>query len=212
MLNQRERTNRKYNLDLYDINLVDGKYQIPIINNNQYIPERIIGFNYANTSKNYKVGIHFYIDDYQFERVWNNPDKYIGLLKKFQCVFSPDFSLYMDMPLSMKIWNVYRSRLIGQYWQKNGIKVIPTISWAEKETYDFCFDGIPKESIVSISTLGVKKSKNAIKTWKDGVDEMIKRINPSVILIYGEKIEHDFHGIPIIYYENEIINRVRERI
>lgn len=206
--NERERTNNTYNLRLYDESMIDGKYQIPIIENDNYIPDDIIGFNYAKTSENYDAGVHFYLDDYQFERIWNNPTDYIEILEKYSCVFSPDFSLYMDMPIIMKMWNIYRSRLIGQFLQKQGIKVIPTISWAEKETFDFCFDGIPKGSIVSISTIGVKQDKEAFKIWKDGVDEMIKRIEPSTILIYGGKVDYDYGNINIIYYGNKITERM----
>ncbi len=168
----------------------------------------MIGFNYAKTSKEKNVGIHFYLDDYQFERVWNNKEKYIDILKQYQCILSPDFSLYMDMPMPMKIWNIYRSRAIGQYYQEQGIKVIPTISWAEKETFEFCFDGIPKGSIVSISTIGVKQNKEAFKIWKQGVDELIKRINPSTILIYGGKVDYDYKDIKVIYYKNKVIERM----
>ncbi len=206
--NERERTNNTYNLGIYDESMVDGKYQMPIIENDDFIPEDIIGFNYAKTSDNYSAGIHFYLDDYQFERIWNNPSDYIELLENYSCVFSPDFSLYMDMPIAMKIWNIYRSRLIGQFLQKNGIKVIPTISWAEKETFEFCFDGIPKGSIVSISTIGVKKDDEAMKIWKDGVDEMIKRIEPSTILIYGGKLDYDYGDIKVIYYDNKVTDRM----
>lgn len=206
--NERERTNNTYNLYLYDDTLTDGKYQMPIIENDNYIPKDIIGFNYAKTSENKEVGIHFYLDDYQFERIWNTPDEYIDLLSEYDCVFSPDFSLYMDMPIAMKIWNIYRSRLIGQYLQLNGIKVIPTISWAEKETFEFCFDGIPKGSVVSISTIGVKRNKEALKVWKDGVDEMIKRIEPSTILIYGGKLDYDYGDIKVVYYDNKVTDRM----
>ena len=142
--NERERTNEAYNLELFNKDLCDGKYQMPIIENDNYIPKDLIGFNYAKTSENKDVGIHFYLDDYQFERIWNNPTEYVEILAGYDCILSPDFSLYMDMPYAMKIWNVYRSRLIGQYYQSCGIKVIPTISWAEAETFEFCFDGIEK--------------------------------------------------------------------
>ena len=207
--NERERTNLSYNLDLYDPEATDGYYQIPIIENDEYIPNNLIGFNYAKTSKDKNVGIHFYLDDYQFERIWNSPNDYIDILSQYDCILSPDFSLYMDMPISMKIWNIYRSRLIGQYYQRLGIKVIPTISWAEKESYDFCFAGIPKGSIVSISTIGVKKNKKALKIWEDGVSEMIKRIEPSTILIYGGKLEYDFKDINIIYFDNNVTERMK---
>lgn len=209
--NERHRTNDTYNLDIIpEEEKTEGFYQMPIINNDNFIPKDIIGFNYAKTSKERNVGIHFYLDDYQFERIWNNPQEYINILKKYDCIFSPDFSLYMDMPMAMKIWNVYRSRLIGQYYQEHGIKVIPTISWAEKETFAFCFDGIPKGSIVSISTIGVKRSKEALKAWKDGLDELIKRIKPSTILIYGGKLNYDYGDIEIIYYNNKVIERLKK--
>ena len=207
--NERHRTNDVYNLDLIDETKIEGFYQMPIIKNNNYIPKDIIGFNYAKTSKDKNLGIHFYLDDYQFERLWNKPEDYIDVLKQYECIFSPDFSLYMDMPMAMKIWNVYRSRLIGQFYQENGIKVIPTISWAEKETFEFCFDGIPEKSIVSISTIGVKRDKEALEIWKNGVDELIKRINPSTILVYGGKLEYDYKDINVIYYENKVTEKLK---
>lgn len=62
-----------------------------------------MGFNYATGKKTVKhCGIHFFIDDYQFQRVWNQPDRYIAPLKRFQCVLTPDFSTYMDMPEATK--------------------------------------------------------------------------------------------------------------
>lgn len=212
MLNNKVKTKRRtislYNLELIDFDLLEGKYQIPTIKNDGYIPNGLIGFNYARTSKNKDNGIHFYLDDYQFERLWNDPNKYIDLLSKYECILSPDFSLYYDMPLPIKLWNIYRSRLLGQYYQSCGIKVIPTISWAGKDTYDFCFEGILTHSIVSISTIGVRKKQETLKIWKDGVEEMIKRINPSTILIYGDKIDYDFKNINIIYYNNDVIKRM----
>ena len=113
------------------------------------------------------------------------------------------------MPMPMKIWNVYRSRQIGAFYQNKGIKVIPTISWAEPDTYEFCFRGIPQKSIVSISTVGVKRSNDAIETWKDGVSAMIKAIDPKAILVYGGALEFDYGDITVRYFENEVTDRWR---
>lgn len=202
---ERERTNKAYNLDLIDYeNLTNDFWQMPTIRCDNYIPQDLIGFNYAKSSKRKDVGIHFYVDDYQFERVWNKPEKYVDVLLEYDCILSPDFSLYMEMPMPMKIWNVYRSRQIGAYYQGFGIKVIPTISWAEPETFQFCFQGIPKGSIVSISTIGVKEHKEALKIWHDGVDAMIERIKPKAILIYGGKLDYDYGDIETYYFENKV--------
>lgn len=209
--NERHRTNDYYNLDLVDIeSSTNDFWQMPIIKNDNFIPSDLIGFNYAKTNDNKKTGIHFYLDDYQFERLWNDPYEYVDILKEYECILSPDFSLYLDMPMPMKIWNVYRSRQIGQFYQSMGIKVIPTLQWAEKETFEFCFKGIPKGSVVSVSTIGVKKDENAIKIWNEGMDRMIQEIEPSTILVYGGKLDYDYGNINVIYYENKVTERLIE--
>ena len=209
---ERERTNKAYNLDLINYNnLTNDFWQMPIIRNNKYIPKELVGFNYAKTNANKNVGIHFYIDDYQFERVWNYPDKYVDTLLEYDCILSPDFSLYMDMPMPIKVWNIYRSRQIGAYYQSKGIKVIPTISWAEPETYQFCFQGIPEGSIVSVSTIGVKQDKEALKIWESGMKVMIEQIKPSAILVYGGKLDFDYGDIKTVYFKNKVTEEWRQK-
>ena len=209
---ERERTNKAYNLDLVDHqNLSNDFWQMPTIKNNNYIPEDLIGFNYAKTSTNKDVGIHFYLDDYQFERLWNSPEKYLDVLREYECILTPDFSLYMDMPMPMKIWNVYRSRQIGAYYQSMGMRVIPTISWAEEETFQFCFLGIPKGSIVSVSTIGVKQNSEALEIWEAGMREMIEQIEPSAILVYGGELDFDYGDIKVIYFDNKVTKNWRDK-
>lgn len=209
---ERERTNNAYNLDIaHDTQTTTDFWQMPVIRNDGYTPEKLIGFNYAKTSKDKACGIHFFIDDYQFERIWASPEKYVDVLSKYECILSPDFSLYMDMPMPMKIWNVYRSRQIGAFYQSKGIKVIPTISWAEEETFCFCFEGIPEGSIVAVSTIGVKENKNAIAIWRDGMDAMIERIKPRMILCYGGRLDYDYKGVDVKYYDNKVLNDWRGR-
>lgn len=208
--NARINTIKGYNLDRYDEKETEGYYQMPKLQPIDYVPEDLIGFNYMLTSKEFNKGIHFYVDDYQFERIWNEPDTYIEKLAEFNCTLTPDFSLYREMPIAMKIWNVYRSRLIGQMCQRKGMLVIPTVSWSEKTTFDFCFDGLPKESTLSISTVGVKQNGEAFDIWKDGVDEMIKRLSPKRLLVYGGQVDYDYGDIEVIYYNNHVTERMKE--
>lgn len=208
---ERERTSKAYNLDLAEQSeLTNDFWQMPIIKNDNFIPSDLIGFNYAKTSKNKAAGIHFFVDDYQFERIWNAPEKYVDVLSDYECILSPDFSLYMDMPMPTKIWNIYRSRQIGAYYQSKGLKVIPTVSWAERETFAFCFQGIPKGSVVAVSTIGVKQDKEALKIWTDGMEEMIKRTEPATILVYGGKIDFDYGNIQTKYFDNKVTKEWNE--
>ena len=101
-----------------------GKYDIPEIDPETDIPIHKlewIPFNYAKSCKNPQgKGIHFYVDDYQFVRLWNEPNKYIPLLQRFDAVCTPDFSQYTDMPAAMRIYNHYRKHWLGAYWQMHG--------------------------------------------------------------------------------------------
>ena len=99
--------------------------------------------------------------------------------------------------------------MIGQYLQRQGVKVVPTISWAESDTFAFCFDGIPEGSIVTVSTIGVKRDEYALEIWKAGMDAMIDKIKPSMILMYGGELEYDYGNIPVKYYENKVTERMK---
>lgn len=205
----REATYKKYNLEFVDNERTAGFYQMPIIKSESHIPDDLIGFNYMLSSNNKSSGIHCFIDDYQFERLWNQPFEYIEKLAEYDCFLTPDFSLYLDMPMAMKIWNIYRSRLIGQIMQDSGITVIPTVSWAEPETFAFCFDGIEQGSVVAVSTIGVKKEKNSFNIWKSGMDEMIRRIKPQAIIVYGGEVEYDYKNIPAKFFENKVTEKMK---
>ena len=208
--NERLRTDEAYKLHRVDLKRTEGQWQIPVLKPERYTPKTIIPFNYALSAKDTNAGVHFYIDDYQFERIWAQPDKYIKLLQKFDCVFTPDFSLYLDMPQAMQIWNIYRSRLIGQMMQDTRIIVIPTVSWAQEESFAFCFDGLPKHSTISISTIGVQKDKVALAIWKAGVDKLIQHKKPACIIVYGEPIEYDYGKIKAVYFSNNNTQRMRD--
>lgn len=205
---ERKRTAKAYNIDvLGDIPLGNDYWQMPVIAKQDIKPTKLIGFNYAKTSSDKEAGIHFFIDDYQFERVWKYPDKYIDILKQYECVISPEFSLYIGMPLPMKIWNTYRNRFIGAYFQSKGINVIPSICFTDKNCFDFCFLGVEEGSTVAVETNGIKLDSELTDMWITGMREMINRIKPKTILAYGSKIDFDYGDIEVIYYENQVTKR-----
>lgn len=206
----RETTYRQYNLDLLDGARTAGFYQMPTIGKTDHIPDDLIGFNYCLNKGRKNAGLHCFIDDYQIERLWTSPLEYVEKILEYDCFLTPDFSLYTDMPMAMKVWNVYRSRLVGQVMQDSGVTVIPTVSWAEPETFSFCFDGLEKGSVVAVSTIGVKKSKSAFAVWKSGMDELIKRLEPSAVLCYGGAVGYDFGNTKVIYYKNHVTERMKE--
>ena len=163
-----------------------GKLDIPEIEGMKDFSEvKFKQFNYVLSGKvGIDEGVSFFLDDYQFERVWNRPELYCEMLKKYKCVLSPDFSLFTDFPKAVQMFNHYRKHWVAKYWQDNGIKVIPTIAWSDEDSFEWCFDGEPKNSVVAVSTLGVWKNPETKKAFLLGYEKMKEVLNPSKILIF----------------------------
>lgn len=92
------------NLDKFTFHGV-GKYNIPQIEPVKAYPHgEFIPVNYHYTAKDPASKIvHFFVDDCQFIRHWNAPDRYIPKLSEFAAVCAPDFSTYTDIPLALNI-------------------------------------------------------------------------------------------------------------
>ncbi len=167
-----------------------GEYGIPAIFPEKYEPRPLIPFSDAAAFKGDPAGygLHFFLDDYRFERVWNSPQQYLQQLEKFSYVLSPDFSLYIDTPKAVQIWNHYRKHWVGAFWQSRGIKVFPTICWSDESSFAWCFDGEPKEAPVFVSSVGVRKHEDSMKLFLAGYEAMKKKLRPTKILHYGKPI------------------------
>ena len=152
---------------------------------------RFMDWNEVEDPENYIV--HFYYDDIKFMQAWRNPDKYVDKLRKFKAVVSPDFSLYTDFPRILQILSCYRRQWVGAYWQSLGLDVIPDVVWGDKKSFDYCFLGIPEGGTVAVSTVGVANDKvwngEQGERFRDGYNEMLKRLHPSTIMFYGDMIE-----------------------
>ncbi len=185
------------NLHLTDFAEVCGQYDIPVLKpvNIRNIPE-LIGFNYAMTEKNpQNKGIHFFMDDYRFLRLWRAPLKYIGLLRKFRAVLTPDFSLFADYPRAMQIYNHYRKHALGAFWQSEGLTVIPTICWSDENSFEWCFDGEPTGGTVAVSSVGTQANAESKARFLAGYFEMMKRLEPETVIFYGNVPDECFGNI-----------------
>ena len=166
-----------------------GKFDIPEI-----LPEDIpevtewIGFNYMLTEKEPEgKGVHCFVNDYQFERLWNNPDRYIEKLSRFACVASPDFSPYGDMPFCLQLFNHYRKHWVGRYLQENGVHVIPTIrASTDKRSKAFYLDGEPVGGSVIISSMYTSGEEER-KIYRKEYDLMFDTLKPERVYIYGKQ-------------------------
>lgn len=192
----------------------DGELEIPIIKPIKDVPNKVISFLDAHKTKNYNQWVHFYIDDFHFEKIWNRTKQELEFLKKFKGVILPDFSLYRDMPLVMQYWNIYRSRAIGNFLQSNGIKVIVNVRYGDERTYNAACLGVSRNSIIAIGTNGCIKNKIDRQYIDDGFDYVIKKLTPKIVIIYGGVTKHiekscSKNKIKIVRFESDTFNYVK---
>ena len=162
---------------------------------------RPVSFQDAAKEKRPKECVaHFFTDDYRFERIWNNCEKYIDILRNFKYICSPDFSCYSEMPYIMQLWQIYRNRAISHFLTAMGLDVIPTVVWSDSSSFDFCFQGLPQESTLAVSTNGCF-SKNGKECYRNGFKEMCHRLYPYNILVIGQEIKVNV-DVDIIYMKS----------
>lgn len=164
-----------------------GKYGMPLIKKQNIDLDKIELLNYLKTKPNdidnQNKTIHFFTYDWNFENVYDKPEVALEKLDQYYALLTPEFSTYKDMPLARQIDSVFKNRWCGAFWQKQGMLVIPTISWGSYGCFEFCFDGVEEGSVVAVSTYTREDNK---KGFMEGYEKMIQKIKPSAIICYGD--------------------------
>ncbi len=153
--------------------------------------------------------MHFFLDDYKFVSVWNNLERVTHSLYKYDYVFAPDYSLFTDEDRFHNINrdSVYHSRFIAAYWQQCGYQVIPTASWGDANSFKYCFEGLPENSVIAICGIGHDQDKSHNTLWRVAVHRLIEAKKPTTLVIYGGKQE-DYLQLPVkVKYIPDFINQ-----
>jgi len=153
--------------------------------------------------------VHFFLDDYRFESVWTRPHKAHSYLSRFRTLLTPDFSVYPEWPRAAQVWNTYRARWCGMYWASLGFQVIPTVSWADAASFEFCFAGIVPHSLVAVSSVGIRGASSAL--FSSGFREMLARLRPSRVLCYGKLTPELADLVDVRCYETRWDTIMQER-
>ena len=83
--------------------------------------------------------------------------------------------------------------------------MIPTVSWGLARSFEFCFDGIQKNSIVAVGMIGCKRNK---ADFLKGYYQMLTRIEPEAIICLGDPFdEMDGNIIPVDYLKSRKVVR-----
>ncbi len=166
----------------------------------------------GDTEFHYDAFVCWYIDDQKFDGprgIWHDYNFALNVLRHFAGAITPDFSTYQDFPEPLKLYNTYRMRVYGYWLGKNGIAVINNVRWGTPESWWYCFDGIPTDSVVAIGTVGgsPRKLKDRDR-FERGLDEMMRVLHPHTIIVYGSANYSCFKklvraGIKVISYPSK---------
>ena len=80
--------------------------------------------------------------------------------------------------------------------QEQGIVILPSMSWSSTASYDFCFDGHSKGGAVLVSTIGTLRDERSRMYFRLGFVEMLKRISPDAVILYGDINEDILSWLP----------------
>lgn len=192
-----------------------NEHGIPDLQPTDFVPADLAAWNNPRqrdyAAKN-RGALHFFLDDYRFETAWSAPERLLPRVLTVGASLTPDFSLWRDMPRAGQLWNTYRNRWCGAYWQSQGAEVIPTACWGAPDTFDFCFDGIPPNSIVAISSIGIRSSEIDRQLFRAGLQELISRTQPKLLLAYGRLRFCDDIDLPNVRQYDTFWDRRRKRV
>lgn len=137
------------------------------------------------------------MDDYRFTGIYTHPERSLEKYAQYAFLLTPDFSTYVDMGLWRQIESVAQNRWVGAYWQSKGLYVVPTISWSTAQSYEFCFDGVEKGSVVAVSTLGCRRARTR---FMRGYDTMYERLEPEKVICFGKPFREMAGNVIIVDY------------
>jgi hypothetical protein len=188
-----------------ELNLV-GQYELPEVK--PYtgdIPMVLTPYTMKDTG-DIRGAIHFYVDDYRFTGMymWGNLAHFTAQVSRYRTVIAPDFSLYLDQSRTLNLFQLYQNRVVTAAWQQQGLNVIPSVSWGNADSFDYCFDGLPKNSVLSLGGLGNAHHPSMLELWEYGVLKTIEQLQPIALIIYGAPKLLD---LPVkTYYFKSFIN------
>ncbi len=165
----------------------EGKYGFPQLRRQILDLEGIDLIACTNTvatdAEYFDFGVHFFVDDFNFDDLYANPEKTLALYSQYRFCCTPDYSVYGEMPTWRQIESVAHSRWVGAWWQSRGLTVVPTISWDKFPSFDFCFEGIERGSVVAVATYACHQNRAG---FLRGYSTMLEAIRPEAVICYGE--------------------------
>ena len=165
----------------YTLFETDNDFEIPSLRLDRQ-PEQVdvpflgYGEQSRTTQMNGYGTLHFYVDDYRFTAIWNDPSPI--LKHNPRNIVEPNFSLYVETPIALGMQSIYKKRAIARKMQDSGINVFVDLNVNHK-FYKLNMLGVPR-GYKAYSTRGysdrlpyLEFEYNLAKEWSDNADDLL---------------------------------------
>lgn len=171
-----------------------GDFEMPVIEGTDVVPESLVRFSDSKSRRRNdpSAWVVPYEHDIKLRPMWRNAFGYMGRLLDHPGIVSWDFSMYRNMPFGLQYWNCFRGRLLGSLYERCGGMCIPNIRPTDSRSFVYAFDGLPTEATLSMGTAGAITTPEDKDVFAMYVDEVVKRLRPKNIIVYGPAPERIF--------------------
>jgi len=177
-------------------------YQMPIVARCSIDPPEDIRCFYRLGNRSYTgVVPHFYTTDNRLLPFIGDPYGHLNALSNYGVLIGMDISIKPEMPIPMKIGISFHNKLLMAWWHYNGKVVIPNVV-VDPSIIDWCLDGYPKHSVISMNSSGIGKDKRAMQNWQTIYPHVLEKLEPTCIIRYGGRQQNENEEISV-YYEND---------
>lgn len=134
-----------------------------------------------------KVILHWFVKDRYLEKFWSNRAAYIPVLREFDAVFAPNFSIYENSPRIEHLVNMKRTAIAVQEMARAGIRVIPDVTWYRREDIDRWLEFLDltkaETAAFSMQVVGRLKGCSAWQSYLAGLRYFAQRFEGRIVLI-----------------------------
>lgn len=171
--------NPRKKIELPAIDYGSDYFVYPILTNRLIdLPERFFKFGSIKDQP-----FHCFVDDWRIEAIWRHSHKMVDrvIFSRFACL--PDYTVEFDNPLFYAFYQVWRSRVIGRFWQDHGIYVIPALQWSRPSINHALFSGLLDCEVVAVRS----PTKGFENAWCSCADQFLSIHQPKLVLHFGTK-------------------------
>ena len=162
-----------------------SEWEMPVVRRCDARPARLVPFSEAmgKGCSDLEAFVHFYEDDFRFERLWNDPRRYLPRLRRFAGVIMPDYSCATDFPLPPKMRNAYRNQLLAAWMQREGLAVVP--SARAQPDCPWLLEGLPRGGTLAVCGRALVRDVGERRRFARDLRATVKELQPDVVAYYG---------------------------